>query len=501
MGVKYIYRRVAVIALALGWSVGVGARGNTVSEITLDETVTLARSRSVDAAVALNELKTSYWSYRTYRADLLPEVTFKATLPSYVKSYSSYQLDNGSYTFVRNNNLNMNGQISIDQSIWATGGTLSLTTSLDYLRQLGHDGSSRFMSIPVALTLRQPIFGVNSVKWDRRIEPVRYREAQARFISATEEVAITAIDYFFNLLLAMENRNIAEQNLSNAEKLYEIAKVKRTMGQISENDLLQLELGMLNARSSLTSSESDYKARMFKLRAFLDIDEGVDLVPVVPETIPDVVLNYEDVLAKARERNYFCQNIRRRQLEAEYAVAKAKGDQRQVNLYAQIGYTGTADRLRGAYNPLKDNQVVELGISVPLLDWGKRRGKVKVAESNREVVSSRLRKEQQDFDQDIFILVERFNNQRQQLATALQADTIALRRYHTNVETFMIGRISTLDLNDSQVSKDQARQSYINHLYRYWDYYYQLRSLTLWDYSSGDDIEADIRKVVGNLKK
>ena len=51
------------------------------------------------------------------------------------------------------------------------------------------------------------------------------------------------------------------------------------------------------------------------------------------------------------------------------------------------------------------------------------------------------------------------------------------------------------------MSKDQARQSYINHLYRYWDYYYQLRSLTLWDYSSGDDIEADIRKVVGNLKK
>lgn len=491
MNFRYIITRLVILAAVLCGCRGAAAAESCSREITLDEAVLLARSRSVDAAVALNELKTSYWSYRTYRADLLPEVKFKATMPSYVKSYSSYQLDNGSYTFVRNNNLHINGEISVDQNIWTTGGTLSLTTSLDYLRQLGSGGSERFMSIPLALTLRQPIFGVNTVKWNRRIEPVRYREAQARFISATEDVALTAISYFFNLLLARENRDIAVQNLANAEKLYEVGKVKRRMGQISENDLLQLELGVLNARSALTSSESDCKAQMFKLRAFLDIEESVELEPVVPQVNPDVTITYDDVLAKARERNYFAQNIRRRQLEAEYAVAKAKGDQRQINLYAQIGYTGTSDRIRGAYDPLKDNQVVELGVSVPLLDWGKRRGKVKVAESNREVVRSRLRKEQQDFDQDIFILVERFNNQRQQLALALQADTIAGRRYSTNVETFMIGRISILDLNDSQVSKDQARQTFINQLYRYWDYYYQLRSLTLWDYSADRDIEAD----------
>ncbi|MDE5812870.1 MAG: TolC family protein, partial [Muribaculaceae bacterium] len=100
-------------------------------EITLDEAVLMARSRSVDAAVALNQLRTSYWSYRTYRADLLPEVSFKATVPSYRKSYSAYQLDDGSYTFVRNNFMQMNGEVSVKQNIWFTGGSLSLNTSLD----------------------------------------------------------------------------------------------------------------------------------------------------------------------------------------------------------------------------------------------------------------------------------------------------------------------------------------------------------------------------------
>ena len=41
--------------------------------ITLSEAIVLARTQSVDAAVALNELKTAYWEYRTFRADLLPE--------------------------------------------------------------------------------------------------------------------------------------------------------------------------------------------------------------------------------------------------------------------------------------------------------------------------------------------------------------------------------------------------------------------------------------------
>ena len=60
-------------------------------KITLNEAIAMARVQSVDAAVALNELKTAYWEYRTFRADLLPEVNLTGTLPNYNKSYGSYQ--------------------------------------------------------------------------------------------------------------------------------------------------------------------------------------------------------------------------------------------------------------------------------------------------------------------------------------------------------------------------------------------------------------------------
>lgn len=60
----------------------------------------------------------------------------------------------------------------------------------------------------------------------------------------------------------------------------------------------------------------------------------------------------------------------------------------------------------------------------------------------------------------------------------------------------MVGKISTLDLNDSRTKKDEARQKHINELFYYWYYYYQLRSLTLWDFNTNTNIDADFEKII-----
>ncbi|MDE7092930.1 MAG: TolC family protein, partial [Muribaculaceae bacterium] len=256
------------------------------------------------------------------------------------------------------------------------------------------------------------------------------------------------------------------------------------------------ELNLLNAKSDLTECQSNVKSNMFTLRSFLDFSEDVDIEPEVPSAVPNVDITFDDALNRALTNNKFSKNLRRRQLEAEYQVAQAKGNMRQISLFAQIGFTGADHDISPSYSNLRSNQIVELGVKIPLIDWGKRRGAVKTAQSNQRVVESRLRQETMNFNQDLFVLVERFTNQREQLNIAQRADTIATQRYLTNVETYLIGKISTLDLNDSQVKKDESRQQYVNELYRFWYYYYQLRSLTLWDYAKNTGIDADIERIV-----
>ena len=509
-------------------SQGPSAPADTL-RLSLDDCIAMARRQSINAAVALGELRSAYWQWRSYRADLLPEVSLQGTAPSWNKRYSSYQQADGSLSFVRNDYLGLDGSLHITQKLWPTGGTLSVESSLDYLHQSGSGGSqNQFMSLPVAVTLSQPLFAVNHLKWNRRIEPLRYREAQARFLTETEQVAMQAISLYFGLLLAGEQVNIARQNLQTAEKLYEVAQAKRRMGTISENDVLQLRLDVLTARSALTNSESTRQARQFALRSFLDIDVPIEVTEPKTHPLPlpvregsgysqgengndnqgerlstplprregqGVGLLYEDVLAHALQNNALATTMRRRQMEADYAVASARANRQSINLYAQLGYTGTGDNMNSAYRNLLSNEVVSVGITVPLLDWGKRKGQRRLAESNRDIIQGQLRQQSQDFRQDIFILTEQFNNQAEQLRIACEADTIARRRYHTNVETFKIGSISTLELSSAQTAKDQARQNRIQQLFNYWYYYYQLRSIALWDFERGCDITTDIEKL------
>ena len=470
-----------VFAFFLAWlPLAVLAQTDTL-RLSLDDCIAMARRQSIDAAVALGELRSAYWQWRSYRADLLPEVSLSGTAPSWNKRYSSYQQADGSLSFVRNDYLGLDGAVNITQKLWPTGGTLSVESSLDYLHQSGSGGSgNQFMSLPVAVTLSQPLFSVNHLKWNRRIEPLRYREAQARFLTETEQVAMQAISLYFGLLLAGEQVNI---------------QAKRRMGTISENDVLQLRLDVLTARSALTNSESTRQARQFALRSFLDVEAPI--AATIPEASAlGIHLDYEDVLAHALQNNALATTMRRRQMEADYAVASARANRQSINLYAQLGYTGTGENMSNAYRHLLSNEVVSVGITVPLLDWGKRKGQRRLAESNRDIIQGQLRQQSQDFRQDIFILTEQFNNQAEQLRIACEADTIARRRYYTNVETFKIGSISTLELSSAQTAKDQARQNRIQQLFNYWYYYYQLRSIALWDFERGCELTADVERLI-----
>lgn len=465
-------------------------------ELTLERTLELARKQSVDAAVALNSLKSAYWQYRTFRAERLPELTFSGTLPSYNNKFSAYQHEDGSYTYVRNNWLSLSGNLSITQNLPFTGGTLSLNTSLEMSRQLGRDAFNEFLAVPVSLTWQQPLFAVNPFKWDNRIEPVRYREARASYVEQMEQVNVNAVVYFFNYLLSIENLHIAGQNLENAERLYRIAREKRRIGQISETELMQLNLASLEARADVTAKQSSLNASMFQLRAFLGLSERDSLQAVLPGEVPLLRLDYAQVLDKALANNAFAQNVLRRQLEADYNVAKARGERYEVNLFATLGYSGVDRDVAMVYGHLQDQQVVSVGVSVPILDWGKRKGRVKVAESDRQVVESQLEQERLQFNQDLFLLVEQFNNQSGQLRIAEERDRVAAARYRASMEAFLLGTMNVLELNDARDAKDDARRTYIQELFSYWSYYYRIRSVTLWDFAAAAPLQEEIDALV-----
>ena len=54
----------------------------------------------------------------------------------------------------------------------------------------------------------------------------------------------------------------------------------------------------------------------------------------------------------------------------------------------------------------------------------------------------------------------------------------------------------TPDCPLAQKAKDQARQNRIQQLFNYWYYYYQLRSIALWDFERGCELTADVERLI-----
>ncbi len=446
--------------------------------LNVHEVIALAQSQSVSAVIAENQLQTAYWEYKSYKAGMLPEISIDGMLPNYRRSYNSYQHEDGSYSYVRSNNLSIASGVHLTQNIPFTGGQIQLGSSLNFTTQLG-EKSTEFLSIPVELTLIQPIFATNTLKWDKQIEPLKYEEAQIQYTEGMERITLEAINYYFNFLLAHSTLTTAQQNLKNAQKLYEIGKAKKEIGELSKNELIQLEIEQLQSKAEVTEAESILQAQMFQLATFLGLHESLYLQLEVPHTIHAGTLLYEVVLEHALENSSFAKNILRRQKEVDYAVAIAKGNRRQVDLYASFGLTGIGNEVPNAYTNLADNQIVEVAVRIPILDWGKREAQVEFAKSNKAVEEAKMKEEELSFNQDVFLLVERFNNQAQQLQIAIESDKLAQTRYAIAMETFVSGEISILELNDARDSKNSSTQQLIEEMYRYWSYYYNVQLLTL----------------------
>ena len=186
----------------------------------------------------------------------------------------------------------------------------------------------------------------------------------------------------------------------------------------------------------------------------------------------------------------------RRKVESESAVSRAKANAGlKADIYLRFGLTQTADKLKDAYrNPL-DQQYVSLGITLPILDWGRGRGQVRVARSNRDLVYTQVEQDKTDFDLNVRKLVKQFNLQAQRVNIAARTDHTAQRRAEVARKLYLLGKSSVLDLNASITEKDTARRSYITALYNYWSLYYTLRSITLYDFEKERPLAEDLERV------
>ncbi|MEJ7739224.1 MAG: TolC family protein [Chitinophagaceae bacterium] len=462
--------------------------GQDTMHLSLQQVVAMAKERSIASRQAATVKETRYWQWRTYRSNYQPQLSLSGTLPRYSKTFAEVLQPDGTILFqpVRNNNSLLD--LSFSQTFAATGGTIFGTTQLQRFDDFDRK-KTLYNGVPYGIGYTQPLWQFNPLKWDNKIEPLKFSESKQAYLESMEQVSLNASTYFFDLLLAQVNLQIAETNLTNTQHILKIAHEKLELGKISKNEILQLQLEQLKARKAVGIANRDMQIKMLNLRSYTGLTGTEKIALDLPAANINMTVVADKVLEQAYANRSDAIGFARRMAEAKRDVAKARGDNGlNASLTANLGYSKSASSITKVYRDPQDQQLLQLSFTIPILDWGRSTSRIKTAQANERLIEYTVEQDKQVFSQQVVTQVTLFDMMRDQVGLTAEADSIAAEKYEIAKERYVLGNLSITDLSIAFQEKDQAKRDYIAALHDFWGAYYELRYLSLYDFENNEKI-------------
>ena len=456
--------------------------------LSLRNVVDLAISQSSAVKYVQNQDVNYYWRWKNHQTRFRPILTLSGNLPDFENQTKPITQPDGSILFNHVTQLETSAQLALSQPIPQLGATVYAATGVVRLQDF-NNSTVGFSGVPVTVGIAQPLFAYNWMKWSRKTEPLVYEEAQKRFKESIEEISLNATSLFFNYLKIQTNYTLAESNLSNSRDNLKIAEVKRELGTISENDFSRVQLSVFNAQKALNNARIDLKNADYELKKYIGLDQDLTIALIIPLDMILWEVDSDVALKESLENRKETPQFERRLIQADRDLTRAKREAGVgATLTMSYGISNSADSFTGIYDQPEQQQNVALSLSLPIMDWGRSESQVKLAESQRELVLYDVDQDRQDFERGVVVQVEQFNLIRSQIATAEAADKVAEEGYMIALKKFQNGEISITDLNISLQEREGAKRDYIRSIENYWESYYRLREVTLYDFELNQKI-------------
>lgn len=487
---KTFRKSIWIVSILLA-SLQLRAQDTLAISLSLSNVIHLAIHESTAVKYAQNRYENYYWRYKNYQARFRPQLVLTGDLPKFRNSQAPITQPDGSIEFHKITRLETSANLALNQNISRTGASIYMASSAYGVNDLIAN-TNEFSGSPIYIGINQPIFAYNWMKWYKKTEPLIYETAKKDYLETIEEIALQSTNLFFRYLRIQTNYNLAQSNLKNSQDNLSIAEVRRELGAISENDFSRIRLSVLNARKALSSAAMDLKNADFQLKSYVNLDQNAVIELIIPLDMTLFSVDPDKALAEAKENKDDVINFQRRLIEADRGLDQAKkSNTLSANLSGSYGLSNSSEVFGGIYKQPEQQQYIKFSVSIPILDWGRSASQVKLAESQRSLVLFDVEKDIKDFERGVIVQVEKFNLLKDQLETAKEADNVAENGYLIALKKFQNGEISITDLNISLSERESAKRDYIRSIEDYWESYYLIRIMTLYDFELEEKILYD----------
>lgn len=467
-----------------------GLRLYSQQQLTLEDVIKLAHGETISAKTVRNNYENNYWRFYAYKRSFLPSLSFNGTLPNLNVGIDEIPQPDGTSDFKRRSQINYLAGLEIRQAIPWTGGNVFISSEVARLDVLGINERTSFNSTPFYIGYSQAINQFNPYKWQKRIEPLNFEEAQKKSVEQKEDISMEAVQLFFEVVNNVSRFEIAKMNVSNSDTLFKISQGRYNLGKIAESELLQIELTLLNAERTLAQSELDVVVSKQKLKTFLGLSPMDEIELIVDDSVPQISIDIPKAIDMAKSHRSEIISFQKNVLESQRELERAKRENSfSANLFVSYGSSQTAGNLEGSLANLQDQESVNMGVSIPIYNWGLNKARIKQQTANSELIHNQVEQSRINFEREVFIQATQFNLMNRQVEIAKKSREVAEKRYSVAKQRFLIGKSDILTFNNSLTERNQAVNSYNQTLMQYWTFYYQLRKLTHFDFENNQVIK------------
>jgi len=470
--------------------------------LTLKDAIDIALEKSYQMKVLRLNLEQAEQNLVAARGRFKSNAELRMDVPNWSETVSEIPVKNDLPVFNTTGFLRYQGVLDINQPL-PTDGTITLRSQVYhrnvsiYTADLLQDIKRKEVYSSMSLRLHQPLFTINRLKLGLTTANLNYERTSRRYKRNELNIVYLVTQSFFNLYRATRQAEIARDNVSQQEEMYNLAKKKFEAGLIPEVEALQMEVDLAESRNDLVAAEGELSRAedSFKQLIGLKLTDQVGVQTEFDYHKMDV--NLEKAIRLALENR---SEVREAEIDVQLAhinvkEADAKSEIRG-DLFAFYDLTGVSDPnlpYTSSVNALwnssiedmnrrPNNKGVVFSLSVPLWDWGVNGAEVAASEAQLREAEITLAEQKKTIEREVREVVGRLKEAANRLDVLLKNQEVAQRAFNISLERFNNGDITSQELALDRNRLTQAKFSFLNAYIDYKLAEADLKRKTMWDF-------------------
>lgn len=460
--------------------------------LTADDLIEISLAQSPDLELANIQYAIASLQYDRFETFLMPSLNINGQIPILNRAINVISLPDGQEEFVNQSTMRNRLGASLDYQLPSTGGRIFIASTIERLDVFRTDQfpySKSYFFTPVTVGIEQPLFQFNAIKWEKEILQRQKERTDAQRILEQEMVIYAVVSGFYDLELIRRRMDLMRNKIEDARSLIQIKEQLFQRGTGSLAEMKQLALDTLQSHMEFQSTVLEYRNLNRQLLDLTGLQHQHFLIPVSTAEIylPDIDL--ETAVDKAIHHRARTSGVRLRLAESTRDIEQAEKD-RGVSFHvsASLGINNTAEAFSGLRYNFLDRELLSIGFNMPITDWGRRDINRQLANTQLSELEKTLEREERTITRQVTELHQRYAFLKSKREVDAQALNTAEDIYESVRNQYLRGQADWVSLQQSRTSLDQATLTYYQTRSEAIKIYYQLRSITLYDFEMQEEL-------------